>query len=87
VTQHEIERAVRERQRRGVAGDSSNVEPEPRSVALEGREHPGGDVGADGLADHPREHQVEREVARAGADLERAPVRPGPCAEQLAELA
>ena len=33
---------------------------------------PGRDVGGDGLADDARAQQVEREVARAGADLERA---------------
>jgi hypothetical protein len=50
-------------------------------------EHAGGDVGADRRLDDARLHQVEREVAGARADLQRARERAGTPAEQLLDLA
>ena len=48
---------------------------------------PGGDVGGHRLGHHAGAQQVEREVARAGADLERAVEALGAPAERLAQLA
>ena len=45
-----------------------------RALARERAEHPGRDVGARRLADHAGAQQVQGEVARAGADLQRAVV-------------
>ena len=87
VAEHEVERLVVERQLGGVAGDGLDVQAEPLRIALERGQHPRADVGARGRAHHAGLQQVEREVAGARADLQRAAERPGSRAEQLGELA
>ena len=87
VAEDEVEALVLERQRGGVAGGGLDVEAEPGGVGLQRGEHAGRDVGAGGGADDARLQHVEAEVARAGADLQRARERAGPGAEQLGELA
>ena len=79
-------RGVRQRQLLGVARDGRDVEPEAARVALQHREHAGRDVAAHGAAHHAGLQQVEREVARAGADLQRAREGAGLAAERLAQL-
>ena len=74
------------RQRLGVAGHRRHRQAEPRGVALQRLEHPGGDVRAHGRAHDARLHQVQREVARAGADLQRAAERLGLAPQRLAQL-
>jgi hypothetical protein len=87
VAEHEVERAVGERQLGGVAGDRVDVEAEALGVARQRLQHAGGDVRAGGGAHDAGLHQVEREVAGPGADLERVRERPGSRAEQLLDLA
>ena len=87
VTEHEVEALVLERQLRRVAGRGLDLQPELGRVVLERLQHAGRDVGAGRLADHAGLQQVQAEVARPGADLERARERPGRRAEQLRELA
>ena len=65
----------------------STVQPELGRVVLERLQHAGRDVGAGRLPDHAGLQQVQAEVARPGADLQRARERPGRRAEQLRELA
>ena len=67
----------------------SHVERRARAAELDSRlEHAGRDVGGHGLADHAGAQQVEREVAGAGADLERAlVVRRARAPSALRELA
>ena len=77
---------VLERQLGGVAGGGLDARGRAARVGLERREHARRDVGAGAPLDDTRLHQVEREVAGARADLERARERPGLRAEQLVSL-
>ena len=87
VAEDEVERAVLERQRLGVAGARVDLEPEARGVALQHVDHPRRDVGARRAADLAGEQEVQREVAGARPDLERVAERPGAAGEDLPELA
>jgi hypothetical protein len=87
VAEQEVERVVLEGQLGGVAGRGLDLEAEPPGVGLERLDHPGRDVRARRRADHARAQQVEREVARARADLERARERARVRAQELRELA
>jgi hypothetical protein len=90
VPEDEVERVVLERQSLRLACDRLDVEPEPAGRLRERAQHPRRDVRRDRRADHPGAHQVEREVARARADLER-PLEPagghGERPQGLAQLA
>jgi hypothetical protein len=87
VAEHEVEGRVVERELGGVAGGGLHLAPEPARVGLERLQHAGRDVGARRVLDDPGAEQVEREVAGARADLQRARVRAGRRAQQLGELA
>src|SRR5262249_40079692 len=76
------------RQRLGVGAGRSHVDAQAPSVRGQGGDHAGGDVGARGVADQARLEQVEAEVARPSADLQRALVAAFELgAQQLAQLA
>ena len=88
VPEHEVEALLGERQRLGVGTRRPHLQAEAGGVRRERADHAGRDVGAGRLRDHTGLEQVQREVARAGADLQRAfeaPVEPR--AEHLAQLA
>jgi hypothetical protein len=87
VPEDEVERRVLERQRRGVADRGLDVETEPAGVAPQRREHARRHVGADRRPHDALLHEVEREVAGARPDLQRAGERTGVGAEQLLDLA
>jgi hypothetical protein len=87
VAVDDVERVVRERQRLGLGADRLDVEAEPRRRLRQRVEHALRDVSRDGRAHDARLHEVEREVAGAGADLEAALVHPDRLAERLAQLA
>ena len=86
VAQHEVERAVGERQRPRVAVLGLDLDAERDRVGAQRGEHPGRDVGARRGADDARLQEVQREVPGPGADLERPRERSGLGAEQLASL-
>jgi hypothetical protein len=86
VAEHEVEAVVRERQALGVGRFGLDVEPEALGVGGERLQHSGRDVAAGRFADQPGAHQVEREVARPRADLQRASEVAGLAAERLAHL-
>ena len=86
VAEHEIERLVLERKSLGVGLNRLDLEPEPLGGRREHVEHSGGDVDRGRLTDHAGAQQIEREVAGAGTDLERALVVAGLAAERLREL-
>ena len=91
VVQHgmaddQVKALVGERQALRVGDLRRDVEAELRGVCGERLEHPGRDVAARRVADQALEHQVEREIAGARADLERALEPRGRRAERLLEL-
>ena len=72
VAEHEVEALIGERQIGGVGLLGSHaLEPEALGVGVERRHHSRRDVGAGRILDDAGLKQVEAEVARAGADLER----------------
>src|SRR5205807_7687903 len=73
VPDHEVELAVVERQLGGVAPVRLDGQVGPARRVRELVEHPLRDVGGDGGVDRPGQEQVQREVAGARPDLERAP--------------
>ena len=87
MAEHEVEGVVVERQVLGIAGDGLDGDADALRVGLQRVEHAGRDVGRDGLADDAVLQHVQREVARAGADLQRAAERRQRRAEQLVQLA
>ena len=86
VAEHEVEALVGKRQALGVDLFGPHLEAEPLGIRAQRREHPRRDVGARRLGDHPGAQQVEREVAGAGADLERARPAVGVVPDGLADL-
>ena len=60
--------------------------PRRAALRLQRVEHPGGDVGAHGVADHAGLQHVQAEVAGAGADLQRA-LEAAHAAQRLGDLA
>ena len=87
VPEHQVEGVVVEGQPLRLARGGLDGQAELGRGALELAQHPGGDVGGHGLADHPGPQQVEREVAGAGADLEGSGVAARLVPERLAQLA
>ena len=88
VAEDEVERVVRRMAAR-LPRTPPSRRPAPSSAAdsLSLREHARRDVRGHRLADHAGAQQVEREVAGARADLERARVAARLVPERLAELA
>jgi hypothetical protein len=87
VAEDEVEGAVLEGQLGRVDRRGLHVEAEACGVALEHAQHPRRDVGAGRALHAAVEQEVEREVAGAGADLERVAVARRVRAERLAQLA
>jgi hypothetical protein len=87
MAEDQIEGAVVEGQIGGVAGRGLDRQPEFLGRVLELSQHAGRDVGRHRLAHHAGAQQVQREVAGAGADLERPPIAPRLVPERLSELA
>jgi len=87
VAEDQVERVVLERELRGLAGHGLDRHLQLGRRALEPAEHAGRDVGGHRLPHHARTKQVEREVPRARADLERALVPARLVTQRLAELA
>ena len=72
VPEHEVKAFVVEGQRLGLGDDRGDVvQSQARGGARQLLQHPGRDVGRGQPPDQPLLHQVEREVAGPGADLER----------------
>ena len=86
VAEHEVEALIGERQALGVDLLGLHLETEPLGVRAQRREHARRDVGARRFGDHPGAQQVEREVAGAGADLERACPAVGVVPDGLVDL-
>ena len=85
VAEDEVEALVLEGQRLGLGGDGLDASsPSASAVRRQPLQHPRRDVGRGQPLDQPELHQVEREVAGAGADLQRVaegrprPRRPAP---------
>ena len=88
VAKDEVEALVLERQSLGVGLAGLDLEPQALDPGGELAEHPRGDIRRHEPLDRAELHQVEREVPRARADLERVQEGPlGPAAERLGELA
>jgi hypothetical protein len=87
VAEDQVERIVGKRQRLGLGADGRHLEPELGRGCAQRVEHALRDVGGHGLADDAGTQQVQREVASAGADLERAVERPDRLPERLAQFA
>ena len=87
VPEDEVEGPIGERQPLGLGAHGLDLQAEPLGAGRERVEHPLGDVAGHGLLDQARAQQVEREVARPGADLERPAERPRLAAKRLSQLA
>ncbi len=86
VPQHQIEAPIGEGQALGVGGHRAHIEPKALGVGAQSIQHPRRDVVAGRLLDHARAEQVEREVPRSRADLQRARVGPRMRTQDLAHL-
>ena len=87
VSEDEVEALVGERQALGLGADRLDLESQPLGRRAQRRQHPGRDVGCRRALDRPELQQVEREVAGAGADLERVGERRrGRAPQRLLEL-
>src|SRR5215217_3703167 len=86
MAEDEVERAVGERERGGLAAGGLDVQPELGRGPRERAQHPRRDIRRYGLLDHAGDHEVEPEVAGARSDLERTTEAPARVAERLAQL-
>ena len=87
VPEDEIERPVLERQVLRRARRGLDLQAHAGGVGLQHVDHPLRDVGGDGAAHDAGGEQVQREVAGAGADLQRPRERAGRRSQQLVDLA
>jgi hypothetical protein len=88
VAEHQVEGGVGQGEALRVARRRFDLEPDAVGVGGQRREHPRRDVRADGLPQHVGEHQIQREVAGARADLQTAGEdRQLAAAQRLAQLA
>ena len=78
VAEHEVEALVGERQLLGVGGIGPHLRPEALRVGRQGSTSMPGEMSLQvASSDQPGAQQVEREVARSRADLQRAGVVAG----------
>jgi SAM-dependent methyltransferase len=83
---HDVEAGAGKRQRGRLAAGRFDLEPELARARAERVEHARRDVGGGSALDHARPQEIDREVAGAGADLERVAERRRNPTERLGEL-
>ncbi len=86
MAEHKVEALILEGQALRIGRERVHLQAQALRVICERTEHAGGDVCAGRLFDDARAHQVEREIAGARADLQRAVIAARLGAERLLHL-